>query len=326
MNNLFAVQEAHRIVRSNTPVSQRKELSSVMENNHSKFDSGLIDVMYKQMDQFRKIDFSEISKSKGDVTKLSFFDKIEQSIFYIKKQQQSYDSQTISNNNAIYNIEAAWNNIKGRKKIFEDGFKIQKDMIMLTYNSLVMACVDGISHTITVIGSQLASTAEKFRSASVDALMKFNELCRNGKFDKAMNALYKLKEDTKVTEAFETPLVIAFSLGAVLFLVPLLRELVFYFYYLRMKVSNYLDQINKYLEINEVEIKANQEISVVKKQQIIEKQNTWRKNLLKVSDKIRVSQSLADKEAGKKMQEMNKEVNLETVKGEFDKSEEFDFA
>ena len=34
----------------------------------------------------------------------------------------------------------------------------------------------------------------------------------------------------------------------------------------------------------------------------------------------------ANKEAGKKMQEMNKEVNLETVKGEFDKSEEFDFA
>lgn len=306
----MGLTESYDMILRNTTLSQQGELTRLYESGNAKFDGTVLNIMYTQINKLRKIDFSIIDKSKGDVLKLSFFDDVEKGI-------QLVGSGSI--------VEQAWESIKARSKVFTNAYKISKDFVILTYQTLVMACLDGLSYLIQT-ASNLVDASVNQANKSIEVLVKYLDSVKKGTFDKAIKALMELKEDTLVsTESFITPtLVMGAALMSLLIVVPLIRELIFYFYYTRMRISTYLDQLHTSLQINEVEIK-NSARTLPEKEKIIKKQHQWMELLKSISDKIRVSQVMGVKTAQDAMAKANKELNVDVIKQGMNDNSELSF-
>ena len=306
----MGLTESYDMILRNTALSQQGELTRLYESGNAKFDGTVLNIMYTQINKLRKIDFSIIDKSKGDVLKLSFFDDVEKGI-------QLVGSGSI--------VEQAWESIKARSKVFINAYKISKDFVILTYQTLVMACLDGLSYLIQT-ASNLVDASVNQANKSIEVLIKYLDSVKKGTFDKAIKALMELKEDTLVsTESFITPtLVMGAALMGLLIVVPLIRELIFYFYYTRMRISTYLDQLHTSLQINEVEIK-NSARTLPEKEKIIKKQHQWMELLKSISDKIRVSQVMGVKTAQDAMAKANKELNVDVIKQGMNDNSELSF-
>ena len=307
----LGVCESYNIILRNTPYNRKMDLEHLYESSNAKFDGTVLQVMYEQINRLRKIDFTMIDKSKGDVTKLSFYADVEKGIGMI-------GSGSI--------VEQAWNSLKQRTRVFTDAYKIGKDFVILTYQTLVTACLDALSYLIQS-ASTLADMTVKQGNKSMEVLVRYVDSIKKGTFDKAIKAIMDLQEDNKLvsTESFVTPaVVVGTALLSLLVVVPLIRELVFYFYYSRMRISMYLDQLHASIQVNETAIKGSGR-SLQEKNEIIKKQRHWMDILRSISDKIRVIQVTGAKNAGSAMDAANKELNVDVIKAGMDKDNELLF-
>src|SRR5699024_2590008 len=105
-------------------------------------------------------------------------------------------------------------------------------------------------------------------------------------------------------------------IGGVIAAVMSLREMVFYMYYSRMKLSDYLKTQAMFLEINKQSLEANTNIPAKKRQDILKKQAEVIKKLNQWSDKIRVNSNLTTKEVKKNIENENRGWSLDTVKSQ----------
>ena len=108
----LGVCESYNIILRNTPYNRKMDLEHLYESSNTKFDGTVLQVMYEQINRLRKIDFTLIDKSKGDVTKLSFYADVEKGIGMI-------GSGSV--------VEQAWNSLKQRTRVFTDAYKIGKE-------------------------------------------------------------------------------------------------------------------------------------------------------------------------------------------------------
>ena len=158
-------------------------------------------------------------------------------------------------------------------------------------------------------------------------LKRFNKAVEKGSLQKALKTANEQAffDSGVMTVAKEEVLATALSMlvgaGLILAFIPIIRELVFYFYYTRMKISDYLDQLSMYIKINEVEVRNNPKFDEAKKKDIIEKQNKWIERLDSLSDKIRVNQSRGEKEAKEQIKEENAKITVRKVKDDVAETE-----
>lgn len=303
--------EAIWILRENTPFSRKRELDLLLETAKPKVASSILSTMYKQINSVRRIDFVEIDKSKGDFKKLSFVKTIDDALGYLEKEADATETKI---------IRTAEANLISMKKQFMDAYKIGSDLAVLTYQTMVMAILDSVSTLITKTATSVVKTKEKCAKISLEVLKKFNASVKSGKMRNSLNRInenYLLKNyrDLRVVQevATETVALIAGVMLAIA-IVPLLRELIFYFYYARMKISDYLDQLVMYIKINEIEVKNNSKFTDAKKKDVLKKQEAWIARLDQISDKIRVNQSLGEKTAKEQVKKGNSEITLDEVK------------
>lgn len=316
------VLEAEWILRQNTPYSGKRELMELLEDSRGAVHSSMLDMLYKQVNEVRKIDFAEIAKSKGNAASLSFSKEIEQAFDSLAKSGKCVSDLSI--------VKDAWTNINRLTKSFSEGYKLNADLVMLTYESMVMAVLDGTSVLITRTASAVVKTKEKTANVSINVLARFNTAVKKGTVTKMIQEVNKgalaLSGGRSVSkEDFGVTLALGSLAAAAIAIIPLVRELVFYFYFTRMKIANYLDQLKLYVQINEVEIKNNKNFDSEKKKSIIEKQNSWIEKLDKVSDFIRVQQSTGEKSAKTQIKKGNSELTLDNVKNDIASNSGFDF-
>jgi hypothetical protein len=217
-------------------------------------------------------------------------------------------------------IDTAKHNVIKMKKSFEEGYKLESDVVILLYETTVHAIVDATSVLITVTATSVVRTKEACSRHSLNMLKRFNKAVEKGSLQKALHAANEQAffDSGAMTIAKEEVLATALSAlvgaGLILAFIPIIRELVFYFYYTRMKISDYLDQLSMYIKINEVEVRNNPKFDEAKKKDIIEKQNKWIERLDSLSDKIRVNQSRGEKEAKEQIKEENAKITVRKVK------------
>lgn len=305
------VLEAIWILRQNTPFSQKRELDMLLETAKPQVHSSLLGTLYKQINTVRKIDFADIDKSKGAYSKLSFYKTLEDAHKYLEKEADETSMKVVT---------TAKKNLISMEKIFGDAYKIGADLAVLTYQTMVMAILDATSVIITKTATSVVKTKDKCSQLSLNVLKKFNEAVKSGKM---RTALTKVNENYLITsgaatvtkeEVMATALTVTAGAIIALAFIPLIRELIFYFYHVRMRIAEYLDQLVMYIKINEVEVKNNSNFDAAKKKDIIEKQEAWIAKLDQISDKIRVSQSMGEKTAKEDIKKGNQELTLKNVK------------
>jgi len=303
--------EALLTVKRHTPIKQWKEFDALYEAGAPQLKNSVLNIYFKQMKGLKVIDMASIKKSKGKFKKLAFYDDLEKAHQILNKESRISKAQ-------MKIIATAKANLIKLEKFFDDGYKLGSEVVTNTYEYIVMAILDATSILITSVTNAIVKGTKSLATIPFTVLEKFNKQVKEGKISHGLSKVNEAMLEVEVAkEGVVLTAMTALAAGAlVLAFIPLIRELVFYFYYVRMSISDYLDQLSMYLKINEVEVKNNPNFDTAKKKDIIEKQDAWIKRLDELSDKIRVQQSTGEKSAKQRIESEDNKVDLNEVKDE----------
>ena len=191
--------EFESVVREYMNFSDRLTLQAISEANDSPKDqsqiltaltSRLYDLIVAKAD---KIDYSTISKSKGDITKIQNYDQLVECVTLIRQIVVEYKQNT----RAIDTVSTAIENVKSRTTEFKKAFAIGSPIPIMLYNNIVMNIVNSVSFMIATCIEYIKSpTANTFNIAldtvaynrSMQNLMyknleSFNIGCQSPDFD-----------------------------------------------------------------------------------------------------------------------------------------------
>ena len=145
-------------------------------------------------------------------------------------------------------------------------------------------------------------------------LEKFNKTCANNTFDKAMDHIIKSASDnlfgigTVTTGSAVVQGVILISLA--LMIIPIMRELIYFFYYSRVKVSDYISMQSDLLIMNSYRVKQS---SLDNSDDIAEKQNKIAEKLKRIANAIEVNMNKADRDSEKEIKKIDKKYNADEI-------------
>ena len=285
-------------------------LASVNEADQNQVLYNLCGKLYEKLiDRVDDIDFGEIPSTKGDIAKLSNYTNMMECVDILKNLLKEFKEST----STILEIEKAINNIKKRKELFEKGFRYNVELPIVIYSTMTLSVISSISFLISSCVEYIKMpNKESFeiivdRTALVKSkdnllfrnLAKFNEACMKGQIDESINSVMKSMEKGLVGEY-------GFLLGGVALVVlitciiPLLRELIFFFYYSRTRVSDYFEVQANLLQMNVYNLESNKEIDKEKKAKIITKQSKLIDKFRKISRffavKVKESENKTDRD------------------------------
>jgi hypothetical protein len=201
---------------------------------------------------------------------------------------------------------------------------LEKEFIILQYNVLVAACVESVS---TLISSyvdyvkrpdKVEFTIIKQKNStgwiSISNLDKFNQSVKTGDFSKVLNTVINSGHEGFVgVDDIVVPIVI---IGGVSILVPLIRELIFHFYYSRMKISDFLKVQATFLEMNKANVEVNSGIPVKKRNEILKKQAESIKTLNSWADKIKVNYTMTQNKSNGEIDKQNKNWTIDNIQSQ----------
>lgn len=279
---------------------------AIHENDQNKILTALTSKLYESIiDKVDDIDFGEIPKSKGDITKISNFDKVINCIQIIKniiiKYKQKPDQVII--------IETAIANVKTRKELFERCFRYDTEMGIILYNSICLGIVSSLSLLIaTCIEFIKAPGKDEFQisfdntayNKSKDHLLfenldRFNKACANRSIDNALNSLSRnhMKNFTGVELGFFAGGLAIIAI--ILNIIPIMRELIFFYYYSRTRVSDYFNMQADLLQMNAHNLElADTRHTSQEKERIIKRQLKVVELFRKVSEFFRIASKEAE--------------------------------
>lgn len=292
---------------------ERGDVNSLMENEQSDITNKLITDLYHSAIEKADIDFDTIPDSKGDVTKYHGYANMVNSLDLIEDLAMKQGVKVPE----IRTIRTALDNLVTQASMYEKAFRLDKNMIILLYNTTVHATVVATSELISSyvdlikqpdkLEFEMLKGSNRQGSIIINNLNSYNKAVIDGTMGQTVNGLIKTDERQLVgLDDFFIPVAVV---GGLMVIVPLIRELIFGFYYTRMKTSEYLEQQSAFLEINRAAIESSSR-TIKDKKAIISKQDKVARRLMTISDKIKVSSKSTEKNA---KQHMKKEESKWTL-------------
>ena len=285
-------------------VKTRRTLLSMNEAGQNTVLMNLTSRLYdKIVEKCDDIDYGEIPKTKGDIRKLPKYESMKECIALMHDILKEYNQDT----GPVDELSVAFVNVESRKDLFERAYRYNAELPIAMYCNITLGIITGISYMIaTCIEFIKDPGAENFRIALdkmayaktkdhliYNTLKSFNKSCATKEFDKAMEAI--LKASTKNFAAGAILGGIAISvLGIILVLIPVLRELIFMFYYLRVKISDFFDIQADLLQMNAYAIEANTTLSPTERKKVMAKQLKYVEQFRKISNTVAIEMKKAE--------------------------------
>lgn len=298
-----------------THINEAKQNTVVMSLTNKLYD--------KIVEKCDEIDYGEIPATKGDVTKLSNYNSMKETIAIMHDLLKEYKQDP----SPVDELAVALSNLEARREVFERAFRYNVELPIAIYNNVVLGVITGTSYMIaTCIEFIKDPGTQNFRisldkvaySKSKDhliyqSLKGFNKACANRDFDKSMDAV--LKSSTKnfagaagVTAGALTVGIIA----GILLIIPVLRELIFLFYYLRVKVSDFFDIQADLLQMNAYNLEASSTLDEEQKKLVMARQLEKVEKFRKISNKFAFEMKKAEAAVDKEKRS-NDETKLMTI-------------
>ncbi len=239
------------------------------------------------------IDYGEIPATKGDITKLSKYNDMKETISIMHDILKEYNQDT----GPVDELSVALSNVEARKDLFERAYRYNSELPIAMYCNVVLGIISGISYMIaTSIEFIKDPGTESFRVALdkmsyaktkdhmiYSTLKSFNKTCANKDFDRAMEAV--LKASTKnFTGGVVLGGIAIGILGVILVLIPVLRELIFLFYYTRMRISDFFDIQADLLQANAYALESNTTLNKTEQKKVMAKQLKTVEHFRKISN------------------------------------------
>lgn len=304
---------------------ERQELYEVLENNAEHVGSRMITNLYGSTLMKSDIDFDDIPFSNGDIEQCRCYPIMTSSLSILA----SLSNQMKIKIPELIIVETAISYMKKFKPTFQKAFKMRSTPLIMHYNTLVYACVEATSMLLAFYVDYIKTPGKiklivkKDNSRQwweqvmcIQTLDAFNKSCKDGTF----NTLCKELLSGKVSRAYESTVVsevsvagIGVGLTVAMSIIPLLRTIIYYFYYSRMKIANFLDQQVQFLQMNEANINSSIADSE-KRKDVLERQKKLIQKFEDLSDKIRINDKVTTNKVNKEMRNENKKWTLDAVR------------
>ena len=384
--------EVQQFFKENFDYSDRETTRFIVEAGDDKVLMALTSKLYEKiLEKYDKIDFSTISRSRGDITKIEKYDSLKECISIIQDLVKAYNEDT----KPIDTVSDAMANLMKRTNMFKKGFTFGSPVIIMTYNTVAMAIVESVSFMIATCVEYIKVPGQETFQMALDtvaynntkqnllfeSLVTFNEGCATGEFDKAMETCIsqskvrreaaeeievkndspflapegeeddqevvihdtkekKKEEDNSLVEAllrddevvkedmsFWDAVTYTASRGFFFlakFLIPALRNLVYFFYARRQAKSDYYGDMAQLIQMNMYELQQNSTIDAEKKKKILEKQDRIYKNYMKKKNKYSVDYMVGKKSVEKMIKDEDKKMTYKDL--DINSAESFDNA
>lgn len=336
-------------------LSDPKTRKAIMAMNEAEQGAALTALTSKLYDNIVSkvddIDYGEIPMTKGDVTKLSNYMKLRECIDLLNGILKEYKQDTAP----INEIALALAHVESRKDIFMRAFKMDVELPIILYNTTVLNIISAVSYMIatciefikTPNQDSFQVTLDKVAFAKTKSnmiynnLKRFNAAANKNDLDKALNHIIKenvefgYQNEGAVIGAIASKLGVT-SVGSAIagmasahpvtatiavvalvltVLIPLLREMVFLFYYTKMRVSEFFEIQADLLQMNAYNVENNGSMEDDKKKKIVSKQLKIVEWLRKVSNKFAINNRKAEVEAEREITSDDKNLDIDDITG-----------
>ena len=289
MMHRIPVQVTNMVMEASS-AEDRKYMRNMDKNDIHQINGQSVQNLYELTMQRANIDFGAIPDSAGDIEKCKYYESTKQCLDVLTELfKQNNITEPI-----IDDVKRAISNMLKFRPQFTMGFRQKHEYVMLTYNSLVMAIVDTTTMLISSYtnfittasaGYQLNVLSDKKRGmVTTDTLKMFNQASDNGTMNQSLQ--YMLEAGRKALIGEEVVITGIIILG-LLSIVPIMRELIYFYYHSRVKIADYLKVQADFLEMNKLAVQASAKAPQERKQ-IIKKQEKVISDLRKASDKIMI--------------------------------------
>lgn len=340
----------------------RRVLLAVNEADQNIMMQALANKLYSHIvSKVDDVDFGTIPNSKGNVEKIENYEQLTDCINVLSQVLQNYNQSV----EQVDIVSIALANLVDRKDLFMRAYKLNAEMPIITYNTMVLSVISATSLLITShiefikmadnrgydIAFDKASRLKSKDRLLFKNLEKFNKMCASGEFDKTMEYTLKNNVSMKMAkhEATEAQDEAAISIGAALgaastalgtvstatgtaataalgviaahpvvvgisatiigliVLIINLKNIIYYFYYARTKVSDYFESQSALLYMNAMNVQNSLTHDEKERKNIAEKQTRIAKFFSKLADKIRVKDKTAEAKATADIKKSNDE-------------------
>lgn len=308
--------KVHDIVMEASSKTDRVYMQKMNKDDVHQINGTLLQNLYQSVLKRRDIDFGDIPSSKGDIEKCKYYAN---TVECLKILEELFQKNRIEDDSVVV-IKKAISNMKQYRPRFMSGFKVKHELIMISYNSLTMAIVDATSMVISSYMDYLVSpedvsfnpmmkSSKKRGNVALSSLRKFNDCCANGSFANSLD--YMIAENRKALVG-ETVVIGAAVITALLVIIPMIRELIFFFFHTRVQVSDYLNMQSDFMEMHKLAIESSS-ASPEKKAKILKKQEQRITKMRKISDKLYLNDVNTNDVAKKEEQNENSLFSLGNI-------------
>ena len=181
---------------------------------------------------------------------------------------------------------------------------------------MIASCIDFIKtpngETFDIIVDKVALSRTR-QNLLFENLAKFNKACDKNQIDNGLEFL--LKNNVKGFSGADIGLLVGGMaiIGILLNIIPIMRELIFFFYYSRVRVSDYFDIQSDLLQMNAYNLESNESIDKQKRVVIVKKQFKIVDLFRKISRTISISNKECEVKSSKELSEDNRKYKSDEM-------------
>ena len=337
-------------------ITERVELANFIRDNsynlvscdimnesiqHNLSDTVLTKMFELTIGKYNKIDFSDIEKSRGDVTKTKFYKNLNECINSLVDIHSTTDKIP-----SILVVSDALNNLLSLKNTFEYNFRIKNGPAILIYNSMYYAIMEATSYIIatSIEISKSGDEASVYMIDSkslclINSLSRFNKCVADGSISKFIKESVKMEvqeEAISIPDMFgliknitnttantansgglskfmtdhpkaKTALIAVGVTAAIITIgtriIPLIREIIYWIYRTKAKISDAAALQAEYLEMGINDLKDLDPNTVVGRngkltaEKLIVRQSKHAERFRKISRAFALNADKADRDA-----------------------------
>ena len=300
----------------------RKKILTMNEAEQKSVLTALTSKLYDNIvTKIDDIDYGDIPSTKGDITKLSNYEKLRECIELLRGILTEFKQDT----GPIDVVSEAMANVMSRKDLFGRAFKYNVELPIIMYNNTVLSIISGVSYMIatsiefmkTPNRDSFNITLDKVAYSKTKSnmlytnLKRFNKICSSGDFDKAIEHVLQNRIKGFGEGAIAAGIAaVTVGVALVLNIIPILREMVFFFYYTRMRVSDFFNIQADLLQMNAYNVEHSESHDDEKKSRIVSKQLKIVELFRKIANKISFTGKKAEVETSKEISSTSSKMRI----------------
>ncbi len=268
------------------------------------------------------IDFGEIDITRGDITKLSNYKRMVQCLIDIIDIIKEYKQET----SLVDDVLTCIDNIESSRDLWTKSYNTHNPLGQTMYRTMTLACIEAtavlVVNTIDFIKSPSSDTFQasfdkiaynKTKNGLLfENIRSFNTAYSKGQVAKAMNYVLEANKKNFVGEVGVGAGIVALSI-IVITIIPILRELIFFFFYMRVSIADFFSIHAKMIEMNLLNVDARKDLDKEKKKKITEKQKAIAEKFKAFANKIQVKTREAEYNTYKEIKANEKKYTASEV-------------